>query len=67
MGIKIFTEPEHLSYEERMRELELSSLERRRLRGALSMCINTQWMAVKMRELDSSQQCPGHEAMGLKQ
>lgn len=63
--IKIFTEPKHLPYEKRMRELELSSLERRRLRGALSMCINTQWKAVKKRELDSSR-CSVHEAMGLK-
>lgn len=55
MGIKIFTEPEHLSYEEGMTELELSSLERRRLRGASSMCINTHWRAVKKRELHSSQ------------
>lgn len=47
MGIKVFTEPELLSNEERMRELELSSLERSRLGGALSMCINTLWVAVK--------------------
>jgi len=41
MGIKLFTEPEHCSYEQRLRELGLFSLKKRRLRGTLSMCINT--------------------------
>ena len=38
---KIFKVLEHLSYEERLRELRLFNLKRRRLRGILLICGNT--------------------------
>ena len=58
---------EHLSYEERLRELGLFSLEKRKLGGGISsMCINTWRDGVKKTEPDSFQRCPvtGQEAMG---
>lgn len=50
--MKMMKAPEHLSYEERLRQLRLFSLEKR-LRGILS-----QWGRVMTRETGSSQWCP---------
>ncbi|KAK4831486.1 hypothetical protein QYF61_017987, partial [Mycteria americana] len=59
---------EHLSYKERLKELELCRLEKRRLRATFSICINTCWERAKERGPDSSQWCPvtGQEAMVVK-
>jgi len=56
---------EHLSYEERLRELGLFSLKKRRLRGDL---INISRVGVKRMGPDSFQWCPatGQRAMGTK-
>ena len=57
---------EHLSYEERLRELGPFSLEKRRLRGILAMHTNTQREGAKRMEPGSFQVCPetGLEEMG---
>lgn len=39
---KINKGPEYLSYKERLRELKVFSLEKRKVRGIFSMCIKTQ-------------------------
>jgi len=44
---------DHLSYEKRLKELRLSSLERRRLRDILSMCVKVRQKGMKKREPDS--------------
>lgn len=43
----------HLSYKEGLRELGLFSLDKGRLKGTLSMCINTWWKGTKKSYLDS--------------
>ena len=57
---------EHLSYEERLIDLGLFSLEKRRLRETLSMYINTQREGAKKMEPGSFQWClvTAQEAMG---
>jgi len=52
---KTIKELEHLSYEERLRELRLFSLVKRRRRGILSVCVNIWCKEMKKREPDSSQ------------
>lgn len=54
----------HPTYKERLRELGLLNLGRRKLRGILSVSINTRREAVKKAEPGSSQCCPmaGKEA-----
>jgi len=49
---------EHLSYEERLRELGLFSLKKRRLRGDLIKPINILRVGVKRTGPDSFQCCP---------
>jgi len=49
--------PEHLSYEERLRELGLFSLEEK-AQGNLTNVINTWWEGMKKSEPGSFQWCP---------
>lgn len=46
---------EKLSYKGRLSELGLLSLQKRRLRGNLSVCINSWWEGMKRKESDYSQ------------
>lgn len=48
---------EHLSYEERLRGLRLLSLEKGKLRGSLSMCVNTWWEKIRKEHWGFSQLC----------
>lgn len=52
--MKMTEEFEHPSYEERLRELGVFCLEKRRLREILSTCVNTQWVGAKRLEPGSS-------------
>lgn len=51
-------ECEHLTNEDRLREMGPFNLEKGKLRGIFSMCINTLWEGVKKTEPDSSQSYP---------
>jgi len=57
---------EHLSYQERLRQLGLFSLEQRRLREISSMCTNICREGAKKIQPGSFQWCPvtGKEVMG---
>jgi len=57
---------EHLSYAERLREMGLFSLRKRRLRGILSISVNTWKEVAKRTEPGCLQWCPetGLEATG---
>lgn len=48
---------EHLSYEERLRGLRLLSLEKGKLRGSLSTCVNTWWEKIRKEHWGFSQLC----------
>ena len=63
-AIKMMKGLQHLSYKERLKELGLLSLEKRRLRGILSIYVNNLWEGVKKTEQSSCQRCPvtGQEA-----
>ena len=65
-AMKMLKEWENLSYEERLRELGLFSLEKRRIRGTSSMYINTSREGANRKEPGSFQWCllTGPEAMG---
>lgn len=67
MVTKKIKELEHMMWEEKLRELGLFSLKKRRLRGILSMCINTWQGDVKNMEPHSSQSYPvtAQEAMAI--
>ena len=57
---------EHLSYEERLRDLGLFGLQKRRLRGSLEMPVNILRVGVRRMGPSSFQWCPvtGQGAMG---
>lgn len=57
----------HLSYKERMRDLESFSQERGKLRGEiLGMCITTWWEGLRKTEQpDSSEWCPVKRQEGV--
>lgn len=38
----------HLTYKEKLRELSLCSVEKKKLKGILTLCINTSWEALRM-------------------
>jgi len=65
-AVKITKEVEHLSYEERVSELGLFSLQKRRLERTLSTYINTSREGARRTEPGSFQwnPVPGPEAMG---